>query len=112
MKKAAKFIELSEERKTLEIGVWLNKINKFTNDLRDQEHKIDAANASYEICSNELQSIEEEIEQVIAGIAKINTEIEEIEQTVPILKKRLFVRTARLQFWKQLLSITTKQLKG
>ncbi len=76
--KAAKFIELSEERKTLEIGVWLNKINKFTNDLRDQEHKIDAANASYEICSNELQSIEEEIEQVIAGIAKINTEIEEI----------------------------------
>ncbi len=76
--KAAKFIELSEERKTLEIGVWLNKINKFTNDLRDQEHKIDAANASYEICSNELLSIEEEIEQVIAGIAKINTEIEEI----------------------------------
>jgi len=76
--KAAKFIELSEERKTLEIGAWLNKINKFTNDLRDQEHKIDAANASYEICSNELQSIEEEIEQVIAGIAKINTEIEEI----------------------------------
>lgn len=76
--KAAKFIELSDERKTLEIGVWLNKINKFTNDLRDQEHKIDAANASYEICSNELQAIEEEIEQVISGIAKINTEIEEI----------------------------------
>lgn len=76
--KAAKFIELSEERKTLEIGVWLNKINKFTNDLREQEHKIDAANASYEVCSNELKSIEEEIEQVIAGIAKINTEIEEI----------------------------------
>ena len=76
--KAAKFIELSEERKTLEIGVWLNKINKFTNDLRDQEHKIDAANASYEVCKNELQSIEEEIEQVISGIAKINTEIDEI----------------------------------
>lgn len=76
--KAAKFIELSEERKTLEIGVWLNKINKFTNDLREQEHKIDAANASYEVCSNELQAIEEEIEQVISGVAKINTEIEEI----------------------------------
>ena len=76
--KAAKFIELSEERKTLEIGVWLNKINKFTNDLREQEHKIDAANASYEVCNNELKAIEEEIEQVIAGIAKINTEIEEI----------------------------------
>ena len=76
--KAAKFLELSEERKTLEIGVWLNKINKFTNDLREQEHKIDAANASYETCKTELQSIETEIEQVLEGIAKINTEIEEI----------------------------------
>ncbi len=76
--KAAKFIELSGERKTLEIGVWLSKINKFTNDLREQEHKIDAANASYEICKNELQTVEEEIEQVLAGIAKINAEIEDI----------------------------------
>lgn len=76
--KAAKFIELSGERKNLEIGVWLNKINKFTNDLRDQEHKIDAANASYDICKNELQSIEDEIEQVLSQIAKINTEIDEI----------------------------------
>ena len=76
--KAAKFIELSAERKTLEIGVWLNKINKFTNDLREQEHKIDAANASYDICKNELQTIENEIEQVLAGIAEINTDIDEI----------------------------------
>ncbi len=76
--KAAKFIELSAERKTLEIGVWLNKINKFTNDLREQDHKIDAANASYDICKNELQTIENEIEQVLAGIAEINTDIDEI----------------------------------
>lgn len=76
--KAAKFLELSGEKKTLEIGVWLNKINKFTNELREQEHKIDAANESYEICENELKKIEDETQQVLAGVAKINTEIEEI----------------------------------
>ncbi len=76
--KAAKFLELSGEKKNLEIGVWINKINKFTNDLREQEHKIDAANASYEICENELKQIEAEIEEVLEGVAKINTEIEEI----------------------------------
>ena len=48
--KAAKFIELSDEKKNLEIGVWVNKINKFTNELRDNENKIDAANESYNIC--------------------------------------------------------------
>ena len=34
--KAKKFLEFSDEKKTLEIGVWLSKINKFTNELRMQ----------------------------------------------------------------------------
>lgn len=76
--KAAKFLELSEEKKTLEIGVWVNKINRFTNELREQEHKIDATNASYEICEKELSQIEAEIEEIIEKTAKINTEIEQI----------------------------------
>lgn len=76
--KAAKFLELSEEKKTLEIGVWVNKINRFTNELREQEHKIDATTASYEICEKELSQIESEIEEIIEKTAKINTEIEQI----------------------------------
>lgn len=76
--KAQKFIELSEEKKTLEIGVWVNKINRFTNDLREQEHKIDAANASYEICEKELNAIESEIEDIAQKTASINMEIEQI----------------------------------
>ena len=75
---AARFLELSEEKKTLEIGVWVNKINRFTNELREQEHKIDATNASYEICEKELSQIETEIEEIIEKTAKINTEIEQI----------------------------------
>ncbi|MBR2133175.1 MAG: chromosome segregation protein SMC [Eubacterium sp.] len=76
--KAAKFLELSEEKKTLEIGVWINKINRFTNDLREQEHKIDAANASYEICEKELTKIETEIEEILTKTASINVDIEQI----------------------------------
>ena len=66
--KAQKFITLSDEKKTLEIGVWVNKINRFTNELREQEHKIDAANASYDICEKELKAIEEEIEEMRSAI--------------------------------------------
>ncbi len=55
--------------------------------------------------------LKREIEQVIAGIAKSIRKLKKSEQTVPILKKRLFVRTARLQFWKQLLSITTETIE-
>lgn len=76
--KAARFLELSEEKKTLEIGVWVNKINRFTNELREQEHKIDAANVSYEVCEKELSKIENEIEDIIEETGKINTEIEQM----------------------------------
>lgn len=76
--KAKKFIELSDEKKTLEIGVWVNKINRFTNELREQEHKIDATNVSYEICEKELQEIENEIEEIVQKTASINMEIEQI----------------------------------
>ncbi len=76
--KAAQFLELSEEKKTLEIGVWVNKIIRFTNELREQEHKIDAANASYEVCEKELKNIETEIEEILDKTASINTEIEQI----------------------------------
>ena len=79
--KAAQFIKLSDEKKTLEIGVWVNKIKKFTNELREQEHKIDAANESYTICVNELKSIENEIESALEETVKINAKIDEIRNT-------------------------------
>ncbi|HIZ11523.1 MAG TPA: chromosome segregation protein SMC [Candidatus Eubacterium faecavium] len=79
--KAAEFIKLSDEKKTLEIGVWINKINKFTNELREQEHKIDAANESYEICESELKSIENDIELALEETVKINAQIDEIRDT-------------------------------
>ncbi len=79
--KAAQFIKLSDEKKTLEIGVWINKIKKFTNELREQEHKIDAANESYTICENELKSIENEIESALEETVKINAKIDEIRNT-------------------------------
>ena len=76
--KAAKFLELSEEKKMLEIGVWVNKINRFTNDLREQDHKIDAADASYKICEQELTDIENEINEILEKTALINTEVDQL----------------------------------
>lgn len=79
--KASEFIKLSDEKKTLEIGVWINKINKFTNELREQEHKIDAANESYDICERELKGIENDIELALEETVKINAKIDEIRDT-------------------------------
>lgn len=75
--KAQKFLEYSEKKKTLEIGVWLNKINRFTVELREQEHKIDAVKASYEVSENDLAAIEKELEEVAEKVTSINLAIEQ-----------------------------------
>ena len=75
--KAQKFLEYSEEKKTLEIGVWLNKINRFTVELREQEHKTDAVKASYEVSENDLAAIEKELEEVAEKVTSINLAIEQ-----------------------------------
>lgn len=75
--KAKKFLTYSEEKKSLEIGVWVNKINKFTVELREQEHKIDAANASYSVCEKDLANIEDESRRIAQMIGQINMEIEQ-----------------------------------
>ena len=75
--KAAAFLDLSAEKKELEIGVWLQKLDRFTDELREQEHRIDAAGVSYQICEADLAEIEKKIEAAAAGAAQLNVEIEE-----------------------------------
>lgn len=95
--KAKKFLEFSDEKKTLEIGVWLSKINKFTNELRMQEHKIDAANVSYEQCNTELENIENEIESVLAKITEINLEIEQSRSGVAAFEEEAVRKEGEIQ---------------
>ena len=95
--KAKKFLEFSDEKKTLEIGVWLSKINKFTNELRMQEHKIDAANVSYEQCNTELENIESEIESVLEKITEINLEIEQSRSGVAAFEEEAVRKEGEIQ---------------
>ena len=95
--KAKKFLEFSDEKKTLEIGVWLSKINKFTNELRMQEHKIDAANVSYEQCNTELENIESKIESVLAKITEINLEIEQSRSGVAAFEEEAVRKEGEIQ---------------
>lgn len=95
--KAKKFLEFSDEKKTLEIGVWLSKINKFTNELRMQEHKIGAANVSYEQCNTELENIESEIESVLAKITEINLEIEQSRSGVAAFEEEAVRKEGEIQ---------------
>ncbi|MBQ9850517.1 MAG: chromosome segregation protein SMC [Clostridia bacterium] len=80
--KALKFLALSDEKKTLEIGLWLHTIEKSKNGLREQEHKLSVATSQYELTENELVGIIEKMEAAIKEGQDITQEIERLRQTI------------------------------
>ena len=76
--KAEKFIVLAEEKKNLEIGLWLNLINKSGEKLREQDKKITLATAQYEQSEAELSKIEEENREIYNQNADSNLLIEQL----------------------------------
>ena len=107
--KAAAFLDLSAEKKELEIGVWLQKLDRFTDELREQEHRIDAAGASYQICEADLAAIEKKIEEAAAGAAQLNVEIEEQRLASQKLRRRRCARTQRFGYWRPICSTKPRQ---
>ena len=84
--KAEKFLVLAEEKKNLEIGLWLHNIDKIRDDLRKQEDNIAVASGHYSEVEKELADIEERIEECISSTQNINIEIDEIRQSISELE--------------------------
>lgn len=79
--KAQKFLVLAEERKNLEIGIWLNNIEKTQEKLREQDRKIDISKVKYEEAQAQLEKIEERLNSITEETHVINAKIEEIRSS-------------------------------
>lgn len=87
--KAQKFIVLAGERKNLEIGIWLNTIDKTGEKMRDQDHKIEIAEASHKEAQDELSKIGEMIDKAADGTRDINIKLEEIRNSASGFEEKL-----------------------
>ena len=76
--KAQKFLVLAEERKNLEIGIWLHNIEKTQEKLKDQDRKIDIASVQYKDAQKQLEEIEQKMNAIIEKTHEINVKIEEV----------------------------------
>lgn len=79
--KAQKFLVFAEEKKQLEIGLWLHTIDQTNDRLREQEHKIATAEAEHAASAEELEKIGEKIDRAAEDTQKINVQIEEIRES-------------------------------
>ena len=76
--KAQKFLVLAEERKNLEIGIWLHNIEKTQEKLKDQDRKIDIASVQYKDAQKQLEEIEQKMNDIVEKTHEINVKIEEV----------------------------------
>ncbi len=80
--KAQKFLVLADEKKTLEISLWLYNIDSLKDSLRDQEHKIEIATNDYHVAEEEYTNIETKLDEVIKRSQTITCEIDELRNSM------------------------------
>ncbi len=85
--KAKQFVELSNEKKTVEISLWINTINNSKDRIKEQEDKIQACKLEYDEIVEHIENVEKEINEIYISmqnctIAMDNyrTEIKNIEE--------------------------------
>ena len=76
--KAQRFLELSEEKKTLEIGLWLETLNRSGRTLREQEDKIALARSQQDNISQELDTLAARIEENYTAINTCSAQMDEL----------------------------------
>ena len=75
-KKAEKFLKLAEEKKELEIGLWLYTLNNSKEALRNQESKIMVAESQYKEIEQMLEEFDRKTEENTSLFAKLTSSIE------------------------------------
>jgi len=88
-RKAEKFLELAEEKKNLEIGLWLYTIDNSKEALRAQESKIAAAQLQYRDIEDALSNFDSEAEKNTAEFARLTQEIEENRGKIAALNEEI-----------------------
>lgn len=87
--KAQKFLVLAAERKTLEIGLWLDILEKSADLIREQSNKFTVANLQYTQAESELEKLIASTEETAENIRNINIKIDEIQRSVRTVEDEL-----------------------
>lgn len=80
--KAQQFLTYSEEKRGLEIALWLLTLDKSQDSLKHQDEKISIARAQYEEAEQTLQDIQTETEEIYSKNGLLSAQIENIRNEI------------------------------
>ena len=76
--KAQQFLVLSEEKKALEIGLWLDTLNRSGTVIRENEEKVEIASAQYNEMEAAIDSLEQSVNDGFARMNELSARAEEM----------------------------------
>ncbi|MBQ1664325.1 MAG: AAA family ATPase, partial [Clostridia bacterium] len=94
--KAQKFLVLAEQKKQLEISLWLYNIDNLKTRLEEQEHKIEVSGMQYHDAEEALAKIEADTEAANEAVRTITLKIEEIRLAASGDEEQIAERNANI----------------
>ena len=80
--KAQQFLTYSEEKRGLEIALWLLTLDKSQDSLKQQDEKISIAKAQYDEAEQALLNIQSETEEIYTKSGALSSEIEGLRNNI------------------------------
>ena len=94
--KAQKFLELSEQRKTLEVTLWTDSVHRARDTVRQQVRDYETAQADYERFDGETKAAEQEAEEIRMQAQQLTIAVERLNGDIRSITEQISGSDSRI----------------
>ena len=94
--KAQKFLELSEQRKTLEVTLWTDSVHRARDTVRQQVRDYETAQADYECFDGEAKAAEQEAEEIRMQAQQLTIAVERLNGDIRSITEQISGSDSRI----------------
>ena len=94
--KAQKFLELSEQRKTLEVTLWTDSVHRARDTVRQQVRDYETAQADYERFDDEAKAAEQEAEEIRMQAQQLTIAVERLNGDIRSITEQISGSDSRI----------------
>ena len=94
--KAQKFLELSEQRKTLEVTLWTDSVHRARDTVRQQVRDYETAQADYERFDGEAKAAEQESEEIRMQAQQLTIAVERLNGDIRSITEQISGSDSRI----------------
>ena len=94
--KAQKFLELSEQRKTLEVTLWTDSVHRARDTVRQQVRDYETAQADYERFDGEAKAAEQEAEEIRMQAQQLTIAVERLNRDIRSITEQISGSDSRI----------------